>query len=62
MMIEMNKDDATVIIKLAQKLIGAIEQELKDKQKLRESGDHHDNTDVNMGDRQGYQKCEDCND
>ena len=31
----MNKDDATVIIKLAQKLIGAIEQELKDKQKLR---------------------------
>ena len=30
-MIEINKDEATVIIKLAQKLIIAIEQELKDK-------------------------------
>jgi len=43
MMIEINKDEATVIIKLAQKLIIAIEQELKDKEKLRESGDHNDN-------------------
>ncbi len=42
-MIEINKDEATTLIKLAQKLIVAIEQELKDKQKLRESGDHNDN-------------------
>ncbi len=42
-MMEINKKEATVIIKLAQKLILAIEKELKNKEKLRESGDHNDN-------------------
>ena len=41
MMIEMNKDEATVIIKLAQKIITALEDELKEKhnKQIRESED-----------------------
>ena len=46
-MIEMNKDEATIIIKLAQKIIVALEDELKQKQnkQIRKSEDSEDNTD-----------------
>ena len=46
MMIEMNKDEATVIIKLAQKIITALEKELKDKhnKQIRKSEDSIDST------------------
>ena len=46
MMIEMNKDEATVIIKLAQKIITALEDELKEKhnKQIRESEDSEDTT------------------
>ena len=45
-MIEMNKDEATVIIKLAQKIITALEDELKQKhnKQIRESEDKEDTT------------------
>ena len=45
-MIEMNKDEATVIIKLAQKIITALEEELKDKhnKQIRKSEDSIDST------------------
>ncbi len=51
MMIEMNKDEATIIIKLAQKIITALEDELKEKQdkQIRESEDKEDNTDQYKG-------------
>ena len=50
-MIEMNKDEATVIIKLAQKIIVALEDELKQKhnKQIRESEDKEDNTDQYKG-------------
>ena len=46
MMIEMNKDEATTIIKLAQKIITALEDELKQKhnKQIRESEDSEDTT------------------
>tara|TARA_B100001939_G_C16916705_1_gene607270 strand:+ start:1320 stop:1493 length:174 start_codon:yes stop_codon:yes gene_type:complete len=46
MMIEMNKDEATIIIKLAQKIITALEDELKQKhnKQIRESEDKEDTT------------------
>tara|TARA_R100000654_G_scaffold68773_1_gene97962 strand:- start:18244 stop:18417 length:174 start_codon:yes stop_codon:yes gene_type:complete len=46
MMIEMNKDEATMIIKLAQKIITALEEELKNKhnKQIRESEDSVDST------------------
>jgi len=46
MMIEMNKDEATIIIKLAQKIITALEDELKQKhnKQIRESEDSEDTT------------------
>jgi len=46
MMIEMNKDEATIIIKLAQKIIKALEDELKQKhnKQIRESEDNVDST------------------
>jgi len=46
MMIEMNKDEATIIIKLAQKIITALEDELKQKhnKQIRESEDNKDGT------------------
>tara|TARA_Y100001938_G_scaffold150004_1_gene239157 strand:- start:17193 stop:17366 length:174 start_codon:yes stop_codon:yes gene_type:complete len=46
MMIEMNKDEATIIIKLAQKIITALEEELKNKhnKQIRESEDSVDST------------------
>tara|TARA_Y100000768_G_scaffold142371_1_gene106061 strand:- start:6580 stop:6753 length:174 start_codon:yes stop_codon:yes gene_type:complete len=46
MMIEMNKDEATIIIKLAQKIITALEDELKEKhnKQIRESEDNKDTT------------------
>tara|TARA_R100001510_G_scaffold18041_4_gene15438 strand:+ start:9686 stop:9859 length:174 start_codon:yes stop_codon:yes gene_type:complete len=46
MMIEMNKDEATLIIKLAQKIITALEEELKEKhnKQIRESEDSVDTT------------------
>tara|TARA_R100001443_G_scaffold116294_3_gene136327 strand:- start:797 stop:964 length:168 start_codon:yes stop_codon:yes gene_type:complete len=55
----MNKDEATIIIKLAQKIITALEQELKQKQneQIRKSEDDNDLTDF-----RGYEKCEECND
>tara|TARA_R100001163_G_C5067704_1_gene207035 strand:+ start:22 stop:198 length:177 start_codon:yes stop_codon:yes gene_type:complete len=58
-MIEMNKDEATIIIKLAQKIITALEEELKQKQneQIRKSEDDNDLTDF-----RGYEKCEECND
>ena len=45
-MIEMNKDEATIIIKLAQKIITALEKELKQKhnKQIRESEDSEDST------------------
>ncbi len=45
-MIEMNKDEATIIIKLAQKIITALEDELKQKhnKQIRESEDNKDGT------------------
>lgn len=45
-MIEMNKDEATTIIKLAQKIITALEEELKQKhnKQIRESEDNEDST------------------
>jgi hypothetical protein len=47
MMIEMNKDEATIIIKLAQKIITALEDELKQKhnKQIRKSEDSEDTTD-----------------
>ena len=50
-MIEMNKDEATIIIKLAQKIITALEDELKEKhnKQIRESEDNEDNTDQYTG-------------
>jgi len=47
MMIEMNKDEATIIIKLAQKIITALEEELKEKhnKQIRKSEDSEDSTD-----------------
>ena len=50
-MIEMNKDEATIIIKLAQKIITALEDELKEKQnkQIRKSEDKEDNTDAYKG-------------
>jgi hypothetical protein len=46
MMIEMNKDEATIIIKLAQKIITALEEELKEKhnKQIRKSEDNEDTT------------------
>jgi hypothetical protein len=46
-MIEMNKDEATIIIKLAQKIITALEDELKQKhnKQIRKSEDSEDTTD-----------------
>ena len=46
-MIEMNKDEATIIIKLAQKIITALEDELKEKhnKQIRKSEDKEDTTD-----------------
>ena len=46
MLIEMNKDEATMIIKLAQKIITALEEELKNKhnKQIRESEDSVDST------------------
>jgi len=51
MMIEMNKDEATIIIKLAQKIITALEDELKEKhnKQIRKSEDKEDNTDAYKG-------------
>lgn len=45
-MIEMNKDEATIIIKLAQKIITALEEELKQKhnKQIRKSEDNEDTT------------------
>ena len=50
-MIEMNKDEATIIIKLAQKIITAHEDELKQKhnKEIRESEYNEDNTDQYKG-------------
>lgn len=47
----MNKDEATIIIKLAQKIITALEDELKEKQdkQIRKSEDKEDNTDQYKG-------------
>ena len=47
----MNKDEATIIIKLAQKIITALEDELKEKhnKQIRKSEDKEDNTDAYKG-------------
>ena len=47
----MNKDEATIIIKLAQKIITALEDELKEKhnKQIRKSEDNEDNTDQYTG-------------
>ena len=53
----MNKDEATIIIKLAQKIITALEDELKEKhnKQIRESEDSKDGTDGYVNQSGGYE-------
>tara|TARA_R100000278_G_scaffold25716_1_gene23732 strand:- start:5449 stop:5649 length:201 start_codon:yes stop_codon:yes gene_type:complete len=65
---EITKSEAEVIIKLAAKLINAIDKEMKEKEILRSTEDGHDidelanaqSEEINL--RGGLANCEDCND
>jgi len=65
---EITKSEAEVIIKLAAKLINAIDKDMKEKKTLRSMEDKHDidelanaqSEEINL--RGGLANCEDCND